>query len=265
MYKENFHSHTTYCDGKSTVKEMIDGAVAKGFTALGFSGHSYLDFSCDWCMTPETTKEYIEEIKKYREEYKDKIDIYYGVEKDCFSDKVDNSDFEYTLGSVHYIKEGNEYLAVDESAKVQLEAAKKYYNGDMLTYCERYYETEADVLEMTGSDFIGHFDLVTKFNENKELFDTSDERYIAAWKKAVDKLIPYGKPFEINTGAIARGVRVTPYPALDICDYIHEKGGCFIVTSDCHNADYLDCEFESTYEKYSKYKILSFAEIMKNK
>ena len=42
--KQNLHTHSTYCDGKSTIKEMIRSALLRDFEVLGFSGHSFTDF-----------------------------------------------------------------------------------------------------------------------------------------------------------------------------------------------------------------------------
>ena len=28
----NFHTHTTYCDGKETAEQMVQAAIATGFT-----------------------------------------------------------------------------------------------------------------------------------------------------------------------------------------------------------------------------------------
>ena len=52
MIKENFHTHTQFCDGKSTAEEMLLSAIDKGFSALGFSGHSQIESSF-WSMTKE--------------------------------------------------------------------------------------------------------------------------------------------------------------------------------------------------------------------
>ena len=43
-WKRNYHTHTDFCDGQNTPEEMAEAAAKKGFTALGFSGHSYTDF-----------------------------------------------------------------------------------------------------------------------------------------------------------------------------------------------------------------------------
>ena len=40
----NYHTHTTFCDGKSTVEEIVLSALAKGFDAIGFSGHGFTTF-----------------------------------------------------------------------------------------------------------------------------------------------------------------------------------------------------------------------------
>ena len=47
----NYHTHSTYCDGKASPREMVDFAVAHGFTALGFSGHSPLPFENTYSIT----------------------------------------------------------------------------------------------------------------------------------------------------------------------------------------------------------------------
>lgn len=262
-YKENFHTHTKYCDGKNTPEEMVLSAISKGFTALGFSGHSNFDFDCGWCMSKEGTADYIKEVNSLKEKYAGKINIYLGTEHDVLS-SIDKAVYDYTLGAVHYLSFDGERFDVDASARCQLDTANRFFGGSMQSYAEAYFEQAGSILERTDADIIAHFDLVTKFNEHGELFDTGERRYISACTDALDRLLPYGRPFEINTGAIARGKRETPYPSLEIARYIHSKGGFFILTSDCHNADMLDCFFDDALEMYGGFNIVSFEEIIKN-
>ena len=177
----------------------------------------------------------------------------------------------------------------------------------MLDVAELYYDTVGGIVAATDCDIIGHFDLLTKFNEgwafgpggtivkktrtiyspapnvssaaadNSEeqaisdpadaIFDTSDERYIAAWKKAIDRIFndceeryrngyrnrlealgvlqAGDKPvFEINTGAITKGYRTKPYPSADQIAYIKSKGGVLILSSDSHAAGTICSGFE---------------------
>ena len=56
--------------------------------------------------------------------------------------------------------------------------------------------------------------------------------------------MPYGKPFEKDTGAMARGKRSIPYPSPAILRMIKENGGDIIFSSDCHDKNFLDYGFE---------------------
>ena len=38
--KSNYHTHTTFCDGRDTPEAMVEAAVERGFDVLGFSSHS---------------------------------------------------------------------------------------------------------------------------------------------------------------------------------------------------------------------------------
>lgn len=262
MIRSNFHTHTTYCDGKHTPEEMVISAINNNMHAIGFSTHSYTSIDLSYCIRKEKIAAYQQEINALKEKYKDKINIYCGSELDVFSD-MDRDGFDYFLGAVHYIEKDGSYLTVDGSAKEQTEDAAKYFGGDMLAYCEAYYETVKKIADMKEVGFIAHFDLVTKFNENYELFDEKDPRYIKAWQDAALHLIKMGIPFEINTGAISRGARKTPYPRREIADFIVANSGRFIMTSDCHHKDWLLCAFDEADKIYNGIEILDFEELIR--
>ena len=76
----NFHTHTLFCDGKSTPEEVVLAAIEKGFSAIGFSGHGYTPFDTSYCMND--TAGYVAEVKHLKEKYKNAIQVYLGVEED---------------------------------------------------------------------------------------------------------------------------------------------------------------------------------------
>ena len=47
--------------------------------------------------------------------------------------------------------------------------------------------------------------------------------------------------FEVNTGAISRGYRTTPYPAPFLLKELHRLGYGAVISSDCHDKRALDC------------------------
>ena len=247
MISKDLHMHTVFCDGKNTPEEMVLSAIEKGLDTVGISGHSYTFFDESYCMQKADIPRYIAELRYLRAKFFDKIHVLCGVEQDYYS-AYPTDEFDYVIGSVHYVKVGEAYLPVDESAEILRDAVDRYFDGDVYALCERYFATVAGVARKTGCDIIGHFDLITKFIERDPLFDTRHPRYVAAWQSAVDTLLPYDVPFEINTGAIPRGYRSEPYPSREIIAYIREKGGRFILSSDAHSKENIGYGFEE-YEK----------------
>ena len=250
MIRTDFHTHTTYCDGRSTAEEMVQAAIARGMDCIGFSGHALTTFDTEWCMSLEGMRAYAAEISRLKERYADRIRILCGAEWDFYSDGSEDG-IEYKIGSVHYIEKDGVRTNIDESPKLLKQLCQEWFDGDFYALAEGYYANVGAVLERTGADIIGHFDLVTKFNEGCALFDETHPRYRAAWQQAADRLLTYGKPFEINTGAMSRGWRTAPYPSAEIMEYISARGGQFILSSDSHSTDTLLYGFEE-WEKYCR-------------
>lgn len=243
MIAKDLHMHTAYCDGKDTPEDMVLSAVDKGLDTVGISSHSYTFFDESYCMQKEDIPRYIAELRYLRAKYFDRIHVLCGVEQDYYSD-YPTDEFDYIIGSVHYIKVGDEYIPVDESVEILRAAVQKHFGGDVYALCELYFDTVADVVEKTRCDIIGHFDLISKFIEREPLFDTEHPRYVKAWKAAVDRLVTYDVPFEINTGAISRGYRTQPYPDEEMIAYIKAKGGRLILSSDAHSKENIAYKFE---------------------
>ncbi len=247
IIKTNFHTHTTFADGKSSAEEMVLSAIGHGCEAIGFSEHGYTPIDISWCMQPDTTEDYIREINSLKEKYKGKIKIYCGIEADYYTE-YDKSKFDYSIGSVHYVKVGDVYFPTDLSAAATDEYTERLYGGDYLAYARDYYALVADVLRKTDADIIGHFDVLCKFNEIAPRIDERSSEYVKLATDAIDALIPCNKPFEINTGAISRSYRTTPYPASHFVDYIGACGGKIIMSSDSHNADNVVAGLDEAYE-----------------
>jgi histidinol-phosphatase (PHP family) len=237
----DYHVHTSFCDGANTPREMVKTAISKGFDTLGFSGHGYTDFDLSFCMSAIRTDDYIDTIRTLKEEYKEQLHILCGIEKDYFSSHP-TSRFDYVIGSVHYLYVNGKYVPLDMEVDTMRALIDEVYGGDFSALACDYYKQVSDVVNKTECDIIGHFDLITKFKNRTSI--TFDERYFEAAFSAIDALIPFKKPFEINLGAIARGYRGSPYPDLKLLKYINERGGEIVITGDCHNALYLGANFE---------------------
>lgn len=236
------HVHTNFCDGKHSPEEMVLSAIEKGVDRLGLLVHASLWFS-SWSIKPERAKEFAIEMKRLKEKYKGKIELLCGAELDYYSE-MDLDGYDYTIGSVHYFSSNGKFYAIDHSEEDFVNSVKNGFNGDYYAAAENYFETLSGYATKHNPDIIGHFDLVRKFNLGNKYFDEMHPRYVTAATKAVEKLIPLGVPFEINTGAISRGYQDNPYPSAWAIDLIKSKGGKLIINSDSHNKDTIAFQFD---------------------
>ena len=263
MIKCNLHTHSTFCDGNDKIEDTVLCAIEKGFDAIGFSGHSFTDFDLRYCMSDMETNIYIANINILKEKYKDRIEIYCGLEKDYLA--TDDRTYDYLIGSVHYFKKDNKLYDVDGTYEEVLKATDEFYGGDIYTTCEEYFKTVADVKRKTGCDIIGHFDLIKKFNTNECLFNYSNPRYINASMDALNELLKQDVIFELNTSGTLPGRCGEMYPSDRILKEIQIKGGRVIITSDCHKKELLDYGFDVAIEKLKSIGFKSVCTISKGK
>jgi len=248
MYKkQNLHTHCTFCDGKDTPEAMVQTAIEKGFDSLGFSSHSYHPYLKTTRINAENEAAYLKEVASLKEKYKGQIDIFLGIEYEiCSEHKIEGLD--YSIGAAHYINTCDGFVTFDVSAEGTQKYVEKYFGGDGLRFAKAYYETVATIPEKGNFDILAHFDLITKNNETLGIIDTSSAEYKKYAVEAIDALVGKIPFFELNTGAISRGYRSSPYPALDLLKEFKRRGFGAVITSDCHDKNYLDCHFSEARE-----------------
>ena len=240
---QNLHTHTTYGDGNDTPEQLVRAALDKGFGGIGFSGHSYMYYAPRYSMSPESTEAYKKEIVRLKQKYKGTIDVFLGLEFDAFSG-VDQSGYEYLIGSMHYLKLGGEIVGFDRPLEVTKQVVDTYFGGDGMAFAKEYYRQIAHLPEYGNFDIIGHFDLLTKHVETVKFFDIESKEYLQCAFEAIEALSGKIPLFEVNTGAVARGYRTAPYPHKALMKRFRELGFGVVITSDCHDARLLDFGFD---------------------
>ena len=232
----NFHTHCTFCDGKNSPEEMVLEAISRGCPSIGFSSHSNTPFDPGYCMDEERESAYRKEILRLKKVYCDRISIHLGIEQDYYSAPADSA-YEYCIGSVHYVRKNGQYLSIDDTPELLKRGVETLYDGDWYALCEDYYRLEADVVNRTGCRIVGHFDLITKFNEKYHFFDEHHERYRKAAEGALLSLLQQNALLEINTGAISRGWKTEPYPGTFLLEILGKQGARMILSSDAHRRE----------------------------
>lgn len=249
--KTNYHTHTTFCDGKNTPKENAEEALKKGFSILGFSSHSLYPHSSDWHMAAKDHKNYFDSIRSLAKEYQGKMKIYAGLEADYIPEFA--CDFEwaykdfspdYLIGSVHYLNNKNGFFTVDGPlSEVSEGLARLYKNDGKKAVCE-YFDRQRQMLATQKMQILGHADLVRINNGQLKFFDQGESWYKKELKATAKAAAKAGVIVEINTGGLARGRIDDVYPSVEFLELLRQAGAPITFSSDAHSVQCLDFAFD---------------------
>ncbi|MBQ5471244.1 MAG: histidinol-phosphatase [Treponema sp.] len=251
MIKTNYHTHSLYCDGKSTLKQMVQSAIEHDIKILGFSGHCMSPFSSSWHIPVNQIPDYIAEVKALKEKYKDKITILLGFEADYVKNITAPTrqfykkfDPDFLIGSVHFVTVNGQTFGVDDSAESLKENAEKFTNNDYKKITCEYFYTQREMLKKPDFQIIGHPDLIRKNNGPLKMFTEKEDWYLKEIKATAKAIAKAGVIAEINTGAIARKKMDDVYPSLQFLELLNQQGVPVTFSGDCHNHQDIDCAWE---------------------
>lgn len=237
----NYHTHTTFCDGKDEPEAIVAYAIENGIDGVGFSAHGYTSYDYSYCL--RDLEGYIAEINRLKEKYAGKIAVWLGVEEDSRS-LMPRERFDYIIGSCHYITVDGKSYPIDSSPE-QFKRCLELFKGDALQLADAYYRHFCEYILTRKPDIVGHFDLITKFDEldGEDRF-LHDEKYLSLAERYLADVAGSGCAFEVNTGAICRGYRTTPYPHERLLYALKKAGGKVTISSDSHAKETLCFGFE---------------------
>lgn len=234
---------------------MAQSALCLGCVSIGFSGHVDPGVPMDWAA-------YAEEVHRLQLQYRGRMDIILGAELDNVLGPDSAPGAEYRIGSTHFVpipglaawertmsygeiwEEEGTLISVDNGVGAMDDFCKKYYGGDYYALAADYYRYESDIVERTKPAFIGHFDLVMRYNdlpaaEGGGFIDESNPRYLGPAVRAMERLAGYGLPFEVNCGAMNRGRKPEPYPSLKLLGILREMDAEILLSSDAHSTEHI--------------------------
>lgn len=237
------HVHTTFCDGKSTAHDIAQMAYKMGFVSLGFTSHAPQMFDSAHCIAPSREGDYKRAIRLVQQEYKGRMAIYLGIERDIFS-CADLMDYDYFIASMHYFtRPDGSYSGVDAPSEIMQKYVNECCDGNGLEMAQRYFSLFRDYVLESKPAIIGHFDLVRYNNAALHLYDEDSSAYRIMALDALRAMFETNALLEVNTGGVARGYMSEPYPAAFLLKEWKAWGGEVIINSDCHDAKFLDAGY----------------------
>ena len=244
MRYSDLHTHTTFSDGRNSIEEVVKGAIDKGLVSIGISDHSFTPFDLRYCMKEGREGEYLAEIARVRDQYRDQIEVYAGLEYDGYSELENRESFDYLIGDCHYIKTWDGYHSVDHAKDEQWAAIEAYFDSDPMAYARAYYETYVERTQVHRPDVLGHFDVVTKHG----FVDEESPIYRKMAAEALAACLKVTPIVEVNTGSVIRKWKDRPFPAFFLLGEICALGGSILFSSDSHCSNTLGGWFDQGVE-----------------
>ncbi len=248
--KTNYHSHSKFCDGKSSMQEMIESAIKRGFTHFGVSSHAPFPFENDFAIQDGCFEAYKNEFFRLKNLYSKQIHLYLGLEMDYITDIIEDTDtpaknygLEYYIGSVHQVKEHNDSndMWFIDGSKVETydNGLRDLFDMDIKRAVHCYYQSQINMIRKNNPDVLGHCDKIIMHNKNR--YFTQDEQWykdevVALFNEVKKKNIVV----EVNTRGIYRKRAEDFYPSTYWLKYLVSHNVPLTISTDCHKEDETD-------------------------
>ena len=234
----HLHSSCSY-DGRSSVEEMCEAALAIGLGAVAFTDHWDFDEN-DPGYGRFDDEQYTALIEAAKAKFASRLVVYKGVEIDyqqrlegAIRDALADKRFDLVLGAVHYID--GTILGPEIIADRSLEAI----------YATYLREVTASARSGLFSG-IAHFDYVTRYSgPNKVLW--RDESLRRRLHECLYAIIKSGAALEVNTHGLIRPPR-NFYPSVELLRPYRELGGKRVtIGSDAHDKNDIGVGIAAAY------------------
>lgn len=243
MYRHNFHTHTSFCDGSSAPRDYVLSALDAGLQSLGFSGHAPVPFPNGFAITGhESLVEYCAEVNKLKIEFGGQINIFLGLEADFIPGLTKDFDvlkaeygLDYIIGSVHLVVNGNgsHWFIDGPDRDIWKKGLENDFGGDIKKAVTTYYHQINTMVESQKPDVIGHLDKIKMHNRN--VYFREDEKwYTSLLTETLEIIKATGSIVEVNTRGRYKKRTEDLFPGQQILSEMHKMGIPACINSDAH-------------------------------
>jgi histidinol-phosphatase (PHP family) len=224
------------------VETYREAASAAGIEELGVAEHIYrFSAALELWRHPFWEENATDDLDDYCEFVRTtplrlgiEADFVTGTE-DRLASMLEERDFDYVIGSVHFLGEG----AVDhEDYDVWTGAS------DADAVWRRYFDTLAEAARSGLFDILAHPDLVKMWGRARPLPERDPRFY---YEPAVEAIGESGVTVEVSTAGLRRPVGEL-YPARALAEMCVEAGAAFSLSSDAHVPEQIGFEYERAVE-----------------
>ena len=245
--KNNYHTHSTYCDGKDPLESFVKRASELHYRQLGFSSHAPVPFENEFGIRETAIPEYTAIIDSLQQQYPD-LQLFKGLECDFipgmtkpFSFYRDTFHLDYIIGGVHLVRSHNsDHIWFIDGSKREIydQGLHDFFGNDIRKAVTAFWEQSFEMIETQQFDIIAHFDKIKMHNQNR--FFTEDEEW---YRKLADHCVELIRQkhliVEVNTRGIYKGRCPDYYPSDYLLRQVAQHHIPVIVSTDAHKAEEL--------------------------
>lgn len=252
----NLHTHSRYCDGSGEPEAYIRAALKAGFHTLGFSSHAPVPFPNNFAIQDQESMEnYAREIRALKEKYKDRMQIFLGLELDYISGITMDFDqirkelqLDYTIGSVHLVRNPDrEKLWFIDGPKSESfdHGLQEVFGGDIEAAVGAYYTQVNEMLINERPDIAGHFDKIKMHNRGR-YFREDENWYRSLVYETMEIIRQTGVIVEVNTRGIYKKRSDDLYPGKWVLAEALKMDIPITLSADAHHPDEVDGYYPET-------------------
>lgn len=253
---KNYHTHSTFSDGKDCPETIIQKAIEKGITHLGFSDHAPLPFENDFAIPEVQLLEYVKQIRALQQQFKDEIAITLGLEADFIPSYSTNFNtlrelgkLDYVIGGVHIVeKNKNRWFIDGPDRSIFDQGLEAFFGNDIKQAVKSFFRQTNEMIQQEKFEVIAHFDKICMHNQNR-FFSNSDHWFLKLVYETVELLKAKDIIVEINVRGIYKGRSEETFPSRSIWPLLLEKKIPIMLASDAHKSTDLGLLFPEITEK----------------
>jgi histidinol-phosphatase (PHP family) len=194
--------------------------------------------------------EYLNEINRLKEKYKDRIEIYTGLEIDYLDDTYNASipyfqdlPLDFRISSVHFMPWKAPLLeenmtCIDGSTDEFLIAVEERYQGSIRSAVQSFYHSSMRMVELGGFDIVGHMDKIYMNAGRHADFDIKADWYHKLVETFIDLIAEKELIVEINTKNYLR--KQQTFPHTDLFSLLYKHRIPVMVNTDSHFPDLIN-------------------------